>query len=181
MTSRAAQIGDYVEPSRDMFEVAATGSSLVEAQVSTAQAEGLRVGQLATVVTADSARYAARVVAVSPTVEAESRTVPVRVEMVSGRLRPEAFATVEFETAGTRQAVVVPEAAVERAEGGAFVFVAVDGEPGTFRRTEVSIGQSSGDGVEVRSGLTAGQRIATAGVFYLRSARQRGELAEHEH
>lgn len=181
VTARAAQIGDYVEPSRDMFEIAAQGSGTVEAQVSPAQAEGLRVGGLATVVAADSARYAARIVAVSPTVNAESRTVPVRVEMVSGRMRPEAFATVAFETAGARPALVVPEAAIERADGGTFVYTAVDGEPGAFRRVAVEIGQATGVDIEVRAGLTAGDRIATAGVFYLRSARQRGELAEHDH
>lgn len=53
--------------------------------------------------------------------------------MVSGRLRPEACETVQSETAGTRSALVVPEATVERAGDGSFVFVEV--EPGTFRRT----------------------------------------------
>jgi|GEM_PF-1487809 len=181
VTSRTAQLGEYVDPTHNMFEVAATGSSTVEAQVSTAQAEGLRAGGLVTVVTSDSTRLAGRIVAVAPVVNAESRTVPVRIEMVSGRLRPEAFATVEFDAGGSRSALVVPEGAVERAEGGAFVFAEVEGEAGTFVRTEVALGQSTGGGVEVRSGLTAGQRIATEGVFYLRSARQRGELAEHDH
>ena len=146
--------------------------------MSVSQAEGLRVGQLATVVNGDSARYAARVVAVAPVVEAESRTVPVRVEMLSGRLRPEAFVTVQFETVGTRSALVVPEAAVERADGGAFVYVEV--EPGTFRRTLVELGPSAADGVEVTAGLASGQRVATEGVFYLRSALQKGSLADDD-
>ena len=181
VTTRAAQLGQYVEPGTDMFEVSSAGSRTVEAQVAPERAAGLRSGALVTVVTADSARYAARIVSVAPVVSAESRTVPVRVEMTGGSLRPEAFVTVEFESAGTRSALVVPEAAVERAADGTFVFTAVDGEAGTFTRTEVALGQSTGDGVEIRSGLTAGQRVATAGVFYLRSARQRGELAEHDH
>lgn len=180
VTARSARLGQYVEPSRDMFEVSASGSSTVEAQVPPARAGGLRVGAPATVVTADSARYAGRVVSVSPAVDPESRTVPVRVEMVGGRLRPEAFATVEFEAGATRSAVVVPDGAVERAEGGTFVFAEVAGRPGTFVRTEVELGQTTSGGVEVLSGLAAGRRIATEGVFYLRSARQKGELAEDD-
>lgn len=178
VTVRNVQLGEYVEPAATLFEVASAGSGLVEADVSTAQAEGVRVGQLATVVSGDSVRYAARVVAVAPVVEAASRTVPVRVEMVSGRLRPEAFVTVQFETAGTRSALVVPEGAVERAGDGAFVFVEV--EPGTFRRTLVEVGPGTAGGVEVRAGLTAGQRIATEGVFYLRSALQKGSLTDDD-
>lgn len=181
VTSREVQLGQFVEPGTDMFEVSSAGSRTVEAQVAPERAAGLRSGALVTVVTADSARYAARIVSVAPVVSAESRTVPVRVEMTGGSLRPEAFVTVEFESSGTRSALVVPEASVERAADGTFVFTAVEGEAGTFNRTEVTLGQSTGDGVEIRSGLTAGQRVATEGVFYLRSARQRGELAEHEH
>jgi cobalt-zinc-cadmium efflux system membrane fusion protein len=181
VTSREAQLGQYVEPGTDLFEVASAGSRTVEAQVAPERAAGLRAGQLVTVVAADSARFAARIVAVAPVVEAESRTVPVRVEMVSGSLRPEAFVTVELEAGGTRSALVVPEGAIERAEGGTFVFAEVEGEPGTFTRNEVALGQSTGAGVEIRSGLTAGQRIATEGVFYLRSARQRGELVDDDH
>lgn len=181
VTERAVQLGQYVEPGTDLFEVSASGSRTVEAQVAPERAAGLAAGQLATVVTADSVRLAGRIVAVAPVVDAESRTVPVRVEMVSGSLRPETFVTVEVETGATRTALVIPSEAVERASDGTFVFAEVPGEAGTFTRVEVALGASAGGGVEVRSGLEPGQRIATEGVFYLRSARQRGELAEHDH
>jgi cobalt-zinc-cadmium efflux system membrane fusion protein len=61
-------------------------------------------------------------------------------------------------------------AADEHAEGGV-----------TFERVPVELGDAAGEVVEVRSGLRAGDEVAVDGVFYLRSTRQRGELAEHEH
>lgn len=181
VTERAAQLGQFVEPGTDLFEVSSAGSRTVEAQVAPERAAGLRSGGLVTVVSADSARFAGRITNVAPVVEAESRTVPVRIELVGGSLRPEAFVTVEFESGASRSALVVPAAAVERAADGTFVYTAVPGEVNTFVRTEVELGEEAGDGVEIRSGLTAGTRLATAGVFYLRSQRQKGELSEHEH
>jgi len=58
----------------------------------------------------------------------------------------------------------------EHAEGGV-----------TFERVSIELGEASGEGVEVRSGLRAGDEVVVDGVFFLRSTRQRAELAEHEH
>jgi membrane fusion protein, heavy metal efflux system len=181
ITQREVTLGEYVDPSRDLFEVTAYGSSFVEAQVPSTRASGLLSGTPAEVTTADGVRFRGRVVSVSPLVEQESRTVPVRIALTSGSLRAETFVTARFEVGAGPRVLVVPEAAVERSGGEAFVYVAVPGEAGTFARTEVELGEATASGVAVTAGLSAGQQVATKGVFYLRSARQKGELAEHDH
>ena len=184
VTAREVTLGEYVDPSRDLYEITAAGSSFVEAQVPTGQAGGLRAGTTVEVTagTGDGAvRYRGRVVSVAPLVEAASRTVPVRVALAAGSLRAGTFVTARFEVGAGAEAVAVPAEAVERAPDGTFVYVAVEGEPGTFARTEVELGEETGSGVVVRAGLEPGQPVVTRGVFYLRSARQRGELAEHDH
>jgi Cu(I)/Ag(I) efflux system membrane fusion protein len=44
-----------------------------------------------------------------------------------------------------------------------FAFVEI--EPGRFRPREVQIGERSGERVEVRSGLVAGERVVASGTF----------------
>ncbi len=181
VTRREVQLGDYVEPSRDLFEVSASGSNLVEAQVPSERAAAIHAGQPVAVVLRDGTRHAGRVVSVAPVVSVESRTVPVRVELAAASLRPETFVTVRFETDTAREALVVPTAAIERAGGEAFVYVAVEGEPGAFRRVPVALGSETADGIEIVSGVEPGAHVVVVGVFYLRSQRQKGDLAEHDH
>ncbi len=58
-------------------------------------------------------------------------------------------------------------AALADESGGATVWV-VDPDSMTVRRTEVELGEMSGDQVEVRSGLSSGDLIAISGVHQLR-------------
>jgi membrane fusion protein, heavy metal efflux system len=51
----------------------------------------------------------------------------------------------------------------------------------TFERVPVALGEGAGDVVEVTDGLAAGDTVVVDGVFFLKSLRQRGELAEHDH
>lgn len=181
ITQREVTLGEYVDPSRDLFEVTAYGSNFVEAQVPSTQAGGLMSGSSVEVTTADGVRYRGRIVSVAPLVDRESRTVPVRVALTSGSLRAETFVTARFETGSGPRVVVVPQEAIEREGSEAFVYVAVPDEPGTFARTRVETGAETATGIAVTAGLEAGKAVAVKGVFYLRSARQKGELAEHDH
>ena len=67
--------------------------------------------------------------------------------------------------------VVVPESAVAVDSAGAAYAVRIDGtsEPGVFRasRVAVKLGHPVADGITVESGLSAGTRVATAGVSLL--------------
>lgn len=181
ITKRDVQLGEYVEPSRDLFEVASSGSDLVEAQVPVGRAASLEAGSTATILLDGNSLGAGRVVAIAPIVASDSRTVPVRIKLSEGTLRPGTFVTVRLDTDAGRDAVVVPLSAIERAGGETFVYVTEQDEAGTFRRVPVQLGAETAEGVEVLAGLESGQQIAVEGVFYLRSARQKGELAEHDH
>ena len=67
----------------------------------------------------------------------------------------------------TKKALSVPHAAVVRVDGEATVFVEV-GE-GRVEVRKVELGASTGELQEVVSGLEPGERVATAGVFALKS------------
>ncbi len=174
-------LGEYVEPSKDAFHVINTRIVWVDAQVQPAVAGDLRTGGTGFVSDADAHRHAGRIIFISPTVDPSTRTVTVRlaIDNPDVHLRPETFVTVQFERATTGYAVSIPAEAVEQQQGAFFVYR--EHEPGTFQRLEIQVEPPIRANAIVRGGLREGERIATKGIFYLKSQRQKGELQEHHH
>ena len=77
------------------------------------------------------------------------------------------FANITFETHTPREAVTVPADAVQDLRGTPVVFVTTDGA--TFTGRPVSTGPETDGRVEIVTGLTAGERLAVAGSFLLKS------------
>ncbi len=88
------------------------------------------------------------------------------------------FANVAVATTDAREAIVIPAAAVQQIDGGSVVFLRQT--PERFLRRNVQLGVSAGDVVEVVSGLKAGDAIAGAGSFYLKTAALRDRIG-YEH
>lgn len=115
--------------------------------------------------------YLGRVTEISPSVDAATSTYPVRVtlEEQSEGIRSGMTANVSFEfgeeVAGGGLLVVPAKAVGEDAEGR-FVFLIeeADGQAATVKKQHVQIGDLTTDGFQVVSGLSAGQKIATAGL-----------------
>lgn len=92
-------------------------------------------------------------------IEAGKGTFVVRVSIPSGRgggLAPGAFVTADVEVDANRQGVIVPQRAVQSAEGRSFVFVAQEGK---MLRRDVELGDRMTENVVVTSGLAAGQKV----------------------
>jgi cobalt-zinc-cadmium efflux system membrane fusion protein len=178
---RTVVLGEYVEPNKDAFEVVNAGTVWIDAQVSPTVATSLRVGGVGFVRDEGDHRHTGRISFIAPTVNPESRTVTVRTEVINPdvHMRPESYVSMEFEGSVSGRAVTVPKSAIEQVGGSAFVYR--ENEPGHFERVMVDLAQESGDRRVVAAGLKEGDRIAVAGVFYLKSARQKGELQEHDH
>lgn len=107
---------------------------------------------------------------VAPSVDPNTSTYPVRVmvtnpspDIKSGMA---ADVTLEFGNGNTAQVhLMVPAKAVGEDGEGRFVFL-VEGEDqrATVKKQYVTIGSLSSDGFEIMEGLSAGQKIATAGL-----------------
>jgi len=113
--------------------------------------------------------FRARVTRIADTVDSATRTIRVSAELENpgGRLRPEMFGQLRYET-GTIALPWIPESALVRVNGKDFVFVEM--ETGKFRATPVELGSSHEGGFPVTSGLKGGDRIVTQGAVYLKSA-----------
>jgi cobalt-zinc-cadmium efflux system membrane fusion protein len=113
-------------------------------------------------------------------VETESRTVPVRIDVLNraNLLRPgmSASATLPVGETGT-PILTVPVASVQRVRNEWCVFLPKDANHFEIRR--IGRGRDLGAEVEVLSGLRAGETVVVDGAFLLKAQAEKGE-ADHE-
>jgi cobalt-zinc-cadmium efflux system membrane fusion protein len=121
----------------------------------TGQRINLRVASL------PESTFSGRISRIGTSVEGETRVVPVQAQVnnSSGQLKPGMFAELEVLTNQTSSAVLaIPTSAVVEANAKKFVYLQ---NGNAFQSTEVTLGQTSGDMVEVKSGLFEGDMIVT--------------------
>lgn len=105
--------------------------------------------------------FTGRITRIGSVVEGETRVVPVQAQLdnSSGQLKPGMFAELEVITDRTPKAILaIPSVAVVEANGKQVVYVQ---NGNAFQPVEVTLGQTSGDMVEVKSGLFEGDAIVT--------------------
>lgn len=111
--------------------------------------------------------FSGRVTYVYPTLNAETRTVPVRVELSNpgGLLKPGMFAQVELPVAAKGQVVTVPVSAV--IDSGTRQIVLVEQGAGRYESREVKLGARSDTHVEVLDGVAEGEPVVVAANFLI--------------
>lgn len=104
---------------------------------------------------------------VYPILRAETRTVPVRVELPNpGQLlKPAMFAQVELPVGAKGEVVTVPTSAV--IDSGTRRIVLVQAKEGRFEPREVKIGQRGDNYVEVLEGIRNGEPVVVAANFLI--------------
>ena len=108
-------------------------------------------------------------------------SVPVTFELPNrGRLVSGSFAQVYLQGAARKGVITVPNEALTEAQGLFFVYVQI--HPERYQRQEVTIGATDGRRTEIRSGLTAGQRVVAQGATQVRLAANATVIPEgHSH
>jgi len=111
--------------------------------------------------------FSGTVTYIYPTLNAASRTVPVRVELANpgGLLKPGMFAQVELPVAAGRAVVTVPLSAV--IDSGTRQIVLVNAGQGRYAPREVKLGARSASHVEVREGLRDGEAVVVSANFLI--------------
>ncbi len=111
--------------------------------------------------------FPAHISFISPTVDSTTRTVRVKclVPNPEGLLKPDMFATVKIGSAVPQMVPVVPASAVVVEGNTSLVFVSTGS--GQFHKRLIQVGQEMEGGFAVKSGLQAGELVATRGGLLL--------------
>ena len=110
--------------------------------------------------------FSGRIALMDVRVNEQTRAVTARAEFPNpgGRIRPGMMMRVAVER-GQRQALAVPEAAVQYEGAGAFVYRLAGAEDGTIaQRVEVETGTVENGFVEIVSGLSENDRVVSSGL-----------------
>jgi membrane fusion protein, heavy metal efflux system len=120
-------------------------------------------------------------VSIAPAIDPMTRTFPVIFEVRNPErtLRIGMFGEIIIATGRTIDGLVIPISALLEEEGRYSVYVHVEGEG--FAKRDVVLGERNGDYVEVRSGISEGERVVTEGAYQVRLASFSSQLPAHGH
>jgi Cu(I)/Ag(I) efflux system membrane fusion protein len=163
--------GEHVHPSATLMTIADLSSVWVVADVFEDEAQAVAVGLA---VEMRSPAYPGRVWSgtveyVYPTVDPQSRSVPVRMRFDNpqGDLRPGSFVNVVIKAQPRSGVLTVPREAVIRTGRSDRVILA-EGE-GRYRPARVVPGTLSEDRIEIVEGLAEGERVVVSSQFLIDS------------
>jgi Cu(I)/Ag(I) efflux system membrane fusion protein len=170
VTEKKALQGMRFMPGDALYQVADLSSVWVVADVFEQDIAQVRTGAMAKVrINAYPDKvFEGRVTYVYPTLNPETRTVPVRVELANpGQLlKPAMFAQVEVPVGGDKgQVVTVPTSAV--IDSGTRQIVLIAHGEGRFEPRDVKLGGRSESHIEVMDGVKAGEKVVVAANFLI--------------
>lgn len=175
--ARNISMGQRFDRTTELYTISDLRRAWILADAFESDAALIRPGAAARVFQPQSQReYEARVSAVPPQFDPESRSLKVRLEIANPgyALRPDMFVDVELPVE-LPPAIVVPADAV--LDSGLRKTVFVDRGEGFFEPRRVETGWRFGGDVQITSGVVEGDRIVVSGNFFVDSeSRMKGAL-----
>jgi len=184
IVDRAATIGQVVDRGTELFRVVDTRSVWLDLRVPAEEASLVQRGlQIHFVPDGFSHEHTGSVTWISSDVDAQTRTVRVRAELLNEdqSLRNETFGRGEIVLRDEPDAIVVPESAIQWDGAGQIVFVRdarffEEDRPKFFVSRSVRTGVSHDGFTEIIAGVLPGEVVATKGSDVLRAQLLRGNL-----
>jgi cobalt-zinc-cadmium efflux system membrane fusion protein len=173
VTAASVTLGAFVQPETELFRVANPRLVQIEAAVGAMDAARIAPGDSAIVELSGGRTLSARVRAVTPTLSGETRAATAVLDASDATLQPGLAVRVRIKpTRGeASSAIVVPEESVQSLDGREIVFVRTNEG---FRAVPVTLGRRSAGRVEILTGLSSGQSIATRQAFLLKAELGKG-------
>jgi RND family efflux transporter MFP subunit len=176
--TRSVEAGQVVGPgSGALFRIAAAGEMELMAMLAQDDLARVTVGTIAQVTPVGSAQsYQGVVWQQSPIVDPQTRQGAARISIPYNRdLRPGGFAQAQIH-AGTTDAPMLPESAIQSDDHGNFVYI-VDAQNTVVRRP-ITVGEVTDHGVSITQGLNGSEHVVLmAGAFLNPGQKVRPEMA----
>jgi len=165
ISARAATVGSLTQPGQELFRLIRGSRLEWRAEVPSADLAAVKAGAVAALVNPNGETVKGTVRSIAPSVDPQTRNGLVYVDLpVGSAVRAGMFARGEFEL-GRQPALTLPQSAVVRREGFAYVFRLGDG--GRALQTKVVLGRQQGERIEVVSGLDAKAQVVESGAGFL--------------
>lgn len=161
-------LGQGVSPGSELFEIVDTSRVWVFANLPIEYARRFAVGDRVAIVLQGGEPITAPLNYIAPIADEKTRTIRVQVEVANanGRLKPNEYVDIRLTFDGP-PTLAVPVSAVTLVDKARGVFV--QRENG-YVFVPIEAGREGGGLVEVKTGVTVGERIVTDGVFDLKNA-----------
>lgn len=180
VTARLITPGAVVEPGQEAYTVSDLRSLWMMASVNEADIAKVKEGEHAeiTVQAFPEQRFSAIITRISAELDPRTRTLPVRllVPNQNRQLRAEMYATAMVTQGLSRNAIFVPEEALQDLNGGAIVFVRKSAE--IFEVRPVELRRRMNGEAEIARGVTAGETVIVKGSFIAKSEMLKSQIGE---
>ncbi len=169
ISARTATVGSVVGVGTELFRMIRQGRLEWRAEVTAAELTRIKPGLTARIVAANGSELTGRVRMIAPTVDAQTRSALVYVDLppAMGSAAPfkaGMFASGQFEL-GTSQAMTVPQQAVAVRDGFSYVFTLKPDN--RVSQLKIKTGRRLGDRIEVVEGLAPDALIVVSGAGFL--------------
>ena len=175
---RAVDLGQYLNPGTAVVTLQALDPLFVDFSVPEQALSRVAVGQAvaAKVDTFPDETFQGKIIAVSPSVDTDSRNVQMRASLPNPdhRLLPGMFATIGIDAGAPEQRITLPQTAITYNPYGSTVYLVeknAETGPGKAewiaRQSFVTTGATRGDQVAVLSGVKSGDTVVSAGQIKL--------------
>lgn len=182
-------VGEYISSERTLFTILDARIVFIEAKVPEADARRLSGAKGASYeLSAERGKFQpilgegkGLLVFAGIQVDTQTRTLPLIYELpnADGRLRVGEAVTLYAETAHAENALAVPDSAIVEEDGQFVAFVQVAGE--TFEKRTLTLGIRDGNWVQIKEGLSEGERVVTKGAYAIRLVSVSSVIPAHGH
>ncbi|MDE5445410.1 efflux RND transporter periplasmic adaptor subunit [Bradyrhizobium sp. CSA207] len=177
---RQISLGEYASEQKPAFVVADLSSIWVDLSIYRQDLRRVRLGDEVLIDPDDGGgEIKAAISYMAPIGASETQTALARVVLPNpdGRLRPGLFVTARLILAARDVAVAVRKSAIQTLENRTIVFVREDGDK--IEARPVELGDSDPKFVEIRAGLSAGERYVAENSFVVKAEMGKGD-ADHD-
>ncbi len=190
VVERNVVIGQLVNATTNAFKVINTSTVWVDGQIYEKDITKIvqKTNALFTSITYQNQKFNGRIIYIGETIDEQTRTITIRGEFinVNNKLKPQMFGELKIPVSANAKAIMIPEESVVKEAGQEYVFVQTSDSStpnGTqvFEKRIVVTGLTVDNLIEIKEGLKEGEKVASKGVFYLKSELKKEELEGDEH
>lgn len=170
LISRSVEPGDIATLGKELMVLAVEGDTLIEVQVDEKNLAKVTLGQIA-LCSADAypnLRFNAEVIYINPSLDATRGAITVKLKVAEppSYLRQDMTISVDIETAGKSDALVIPSKALHD-KGSDQPWVLVVREKRAVRQ-DVTLGLLGDENVEILTGLEEGEQVIPANLVLIK-------------